>query len=203
MGAQVVRKTVTNMLGSKGTHLLSTAGLFLLKRVAPKLIPGVNVISTAYDIYDTVTTVHGFLKESGFYTFLKSTAIKAVSYAKNEKGDEVKAVTVQDPNPEIGQVIVMAARTTGTFWEYLNTVPTTVGRFLVDATAIIGQWFEFDPERGPQRPGGALDLAPTGGRAERIEAYEDADGSVVQDYYTENTVQGRSTTPAPAETTAR
>jgi len=193
VGAQAVRKVVVDLLGSgRGKQMLTSAATFLLKRVAPKLVPGLNIVSTALDIYDAVTFVHGLLINNRTYAQLLSDLtgkpITAFGHAENAAGQEAMAITLKQA-PELPTIVVVATRQPNSFWQIVKVMASNAGRVLIDASQSIGQMFYYDDSQPTNGGGGSIDLAPNGGWTRGTDVRVGSDGTLQGRSYEENTVE--------------
>jgi Ca2+-binding RTX toxin-like protein len=194
VSANVVRKVVTGLLGARGKKALSAAALFALKHIAPKLIPGLNVVSIALDIYDGITLAHELLltystSYQQLWSKLTGTPITALSHAKNANGDEAMALTMKQNDPDIPTVVVFATRTSGSWWKVQKVLPASGSRVIVEDTEDSHITFYYDDSEAASGGGSGIDLAPSGGWTSGVDIRKGNDGSLRARSFEENTVE--------------
>jgi Ca2+-binding RTX toxin-like protein len=192
VSAQVVRKVAANLIGSRGTETLSEVALFLLKRLAPKLIPGLNIISTAYDIYELLNFIHTQMKERGGYEWLRNlfsnTPVKDIAHSQNADGQEAIAITLQEP--DLPTVVVTAERRANSYWKVTGARPVSAGRWTIDLSESKGTSFYYDPDEGLGGMGsaGPIDLPPQGGWTRGTHIRLEQDGGITYREFEENSL---------------
>ncbi|MFZ0267373.1 cadherin domain-containing protein [Caulobacter sp.] len=197
-GAEVeyrkVGATLRNVVGDLAERgLLRKAGQwaagegaeFLVKRILPKLIPGLNVVSTALDIYDAAMFAYEIYKrrdEIAAFARRIGAEFASVAHAEDGEGGAVEVTTVKLPN-EVDEIVVIARRAPGTnVFQVLGAY--AMGTFRSMASALgqaTGMTFRLKPGALAVGGGGfvggsgfeGVSLAPNGGYSKTTTATYD------------------------------
>lgn len=104
------------LLRKAGVWLAGEGAEFALKHLLPKLIPGLNIVSTAMDIYDLAMFGYEIYKnrrEIADWANRIGSELLGVAHAEDMHGNEVQVTTAKAEN-EVDEIVVVAQRQKGT-----------------------------------------------------------------------------------------
>uniref|UniRef100_B0SXS4 Outer membrane adhesin like protein n=1 Tax=Caulobacter sp. (strain K31) TaxID=366602 RepID=B0SXS4_CAUSK len=104
------------LLRKAGRWAAGEGAEFLVKHILPKFIPGLNVVSTALDIYDTAMFAYEIYKrrdEIAAFARRIGAEFASVAHAEDKEGGAVEVTTIKLPN-EVDEIVVVARRAPGT-----------------------------------------------------------------------------------------